>query len=365
MAQDSQGYMLVFVGSYAEAANDGVYVYRMDKESGALTPLDRAAGLQNPTFLSLDADRLRLHAIAERFVDGQRQGAAVSFAIDPVSGKLTELSRSGTVNTTTCHIQRDGTNCYFAVASYSGGQVGLLASGENGTVGELLDAKRHEGSSVDPERQDRPHPHSVFFSPDNRFAFVPDLGMDRIRGYRLLADEGRLEFHGDTSVPPGAGPRHLAFHPSGRFVYVINELDSTVASFRYEAEEGILQPLEVVSTLPEGFAGESACAEVQVSPDGNYLYGSNRGHDSIVVYAIDAGTGKLRTVEHVSTRGGHPRHFSLSLEGDFLLAANRDSDNVVVFKVDKATGRLEYTGVTVEASKPVCVKMAWFSAPQQ
>ena len=358
----SNGTMLVFIGSYAEAKDNGVYVYRMDTETGALTPLDQVAGLQNPTFLSLDAGKKRLYAIAERLVDGQRQGAAVTFEIDPASGKLTEIGRVGTFDTTTCHIQRDATNRFFAVASYSGGKVGLSAAGENDTVGELLDVRQHEGGSVHPERQDRPHPHSVFFSPDNRFAFVPDLGMDRIRGYRLDPVAGKLAFHGDTAVQPGAGPRHLAFHPNGAYAYVINELDSTVTGFRYDADSGAMRTIQVVSTLPEGFAGENACAEVQISPDGGFLYGSNRGHDSIVVYAIDRETGALSVVEHVSTGGGHPRHFSLSPEGDYLLAANRDSDNIVVFRVDRRSGKLEYTGHTVQASKPVCVKMARFPA---
>jgi 6-phosphogluconolactonase len=354
--------MLVFIGSYAEAADNGIYVYSMDMENGALSRLDQVSGVQNPTFLSLDAGKKRLYAIGERLEDGRRQGAAVSFAIDPVQGKLRELNRAGTVDTTTCHIQRDAGDRFFVVASYSGGQVGLVEIGEGETIGKLLDAQRHEGGSVHPERQDRPHPHSAFFSPDNRFVFVSDLGLDRIRAYRLNAEAGTLEFHGDTAVQPGAGPRHLAFHPSGAYAFVINELDSTITSFRYDAAAGTLQTLEVVSTLPTGFEGENACAEVQVSPDGRYLYGSNRGHDSIVVYAIDSNSGKLSLVEHTSTRGGHPRHFSLSPDGDYLLAANRDSDNIVVFRVVKESGNLEYTGNTVQASKPVCVKMAVFPA---
>lgn len=352
--------MLVFVGSYAEAADSGVYVYGMDMETGGLTELDRVSGVQNPSFLNLDAAKNRLYAIGERLEDGRRFGAAVSFAIDSVQGKLRELNRAGTVETTTCHIQRDAGDRFLVVASYSGGQVGLVKIGADGTIGELLDAKQHEGGSVHPERQDRPHPHSAFFSPDNRYVFVPDLGMDRIRAYRLNPEAGKLEFHGDTTVQPGAGPRHLAFHPGGQYAYVINELDSTITSFRYDAAAGTLQTLEVASTLPAGFEGENATAEVQISPDGNYLYGSNRGHDSIVVYAIDAETGKLTLVGHTSTRGGHPRHFSLSPEGDFLLAANRDSDNIVVFRIDKETGKLAYTGNTVQVSKPVCVKMEVF-----
>jgi 6-phosphogluconolactonase len=353
--------MLVFVGSYADAENDSVYVYRMDMETGALTELDRVSGLQNPTFLSLDASNKRLYAVAEQLVEGKRQGAAVSFAIDSASGKLEELSRTGTVTMPTCHIQRDAEDRFIVTVSYSGGMVGLNELGANAEIGSLLDMKQHEGSSgVNPGRQEKPHPHSAFFSPDNRFVFIPDLGLDRIVGYRLNAAEGKLEHHGDAAVQPGAGPRHMAFHPSGKYAYVINELDSTFTSFRYNAEEGALHQLEVVSTLPEGYQGESWCAEVQISPDGAYLYGSNRGHDSIVVYAIDPNTGKLSLVDFTSTQGGHPRHFLVSPDGRFLLAANRDSDNIVVFRIDASTGKLAYTGNTIQASKPVCIKMASF-----
>lgn len=358
MAQ--QGNMLVFIGSYGPATESGVYTFRLNRETGVLTPLDEVAGYQNPTFLSLDAAKKRLYAIADRVVDGQRQGSAVSFEIDPAEGKLRTLRWEGNVDTSLCHIQRDATGHFFAVASYSGGKVGLSAAGANDTIGELLDVKQHEGGSVDQERQDRPHPHSVFFSPDNRFAFVPDLGLDRIVGYRLDTAAGKLVTHGETALQPGAGPRHMAFHPNGAYAYVINELDSTVTSFRYDAANGTLQTLEVVSTLPADFGEENACAEIQVSPDGRYVYGSNRGHDSIVVYAVDPATGKLSYVEHTSTRGGHPRHFSLSPDGDFLIAVNRDSDNIVVFRVDRETGKLAFTGHTAEASKPVCVKMAFF-----
>lgn len=358
---DNQGKMLVFIGSYAEAANSGVYVYQLDTESGALSQLDQVSGLQNPTFLSLDAKARRLYAIAEKLEDGQRKGAAVALEIDPAAGKLTELNRSGTVNTSTCHIQRSADNRFFIVASYGGGQVGMVALQEDGTIGPLLDAKQHAGSSVHPERQDRPHPHSAFFSPDQRFVFVPDLGMDRIVGYRIDAGAGKLEPHGETAVQPGAGPRHLVFHPNGKYVYVINELDSTVTSFLYEASAGTMEKLEIVSTLPAGFEGENACAEIQISPDGKYVYGSNRGHDSIVVYAVDPDSGTLTPVDFTSTRGGHPRHFSLSPDGAFLIAANRDTDNLVVFRVDRSTGKLEFTGHTAQASKPVCVRMAVFA----
>lgn len=351
--------MLVFVGSYAEAADSGIYVYELDKKDGRLTLLHEKAGVQNPSFLNLDAAQNRLYAIGERLEDGRRQGAAVAYAIDPESGALRELNRGPTVSATTCHIQRDASGRFFVVTSYSGGQIGLVEVGEGGTIGRLLDTHQHEGASVNRERQEKPHPHSAFFSPDNRFVWISDLGLDRIRAYRMNTEDKVLEFHVDTEVPAGAGPRHFAFHPNGAYGYVINELDSTIVAFRYDGEAGKLERLQVVSTLPEGFAGESATAEIQVSPNGRFLYGSNRGHDSIAVFRI-AEDGQLSPVAHTSTKGGHPRHFSLSPEGDYLLVANRDSNNIVVFKVDRENGTLHDTGYEVQASKPVCIRMAEF-----
>lgn len=363
MAKQLQN-MLVFIGSYADASTNGVYVYSLDTDTGALTLLDEVSGLQNPTFLSLDSENLRLYSIAEKRTEqGERMGAIVAFEIDPLAGKLTELNRVGTVDSTTSHIQRDKLNRYFVISSYSGGKVGLVSLTADGKVGELLDVSQHQGSGPNKERQEGPHPHSAFFSPDNRFVFVPDLGIDRVRAYRIDPDQLSLEVHGETELHPGAGPRHMAFHPGGRYAFVINELDSTVTSFQYDSEAGVLQTLDTFSTLPDGFSGENSCAEILVSPDGKFLYGSNRGHDSIVVYAIDETSGGLEYVEHVSTKGKHPRNFSLSPDGSWLIAANRDTDNIVTYRVDKASGRLQATGQEAHAPKPVCVRMDYFPTP--
>ena len=353
--------LLAFVGSYADAAGNGVYVYEVNEKTGGLKLLDQVSGLQNPTFLNLDADRRILYAIAEKASEqGQRMGAAVAFAINPAEGTLSELNRAVTTDTQTCHIQRDSQSRYLVVTSYSGGKVGLIGLQENGLVGELLDVKQHEGKSVH-ERQDQPHPHSAFFSPDEQFVLIPDLGLDRVRVYRLNRADSRLDFHADAALHPGAGPRHLAFHPNGKFAYVINELDSTISSFRYDAEAGTLSHVQTVSTVPADFEGENWCAEIQVSADGKFVYGSNRGHDSIVVLAANADSGELSVVQHISTEGQHPRHFSLSPDGSLLIAANRDTDNIAVFRVDRETGTLSFTGQTVKASKPVCVRMAYFA----
>lgn len=348
--------MLVFVGSYAEASESSVYVYSFDEERGELILLEQVSGLKNPTFLNVDVPGRKLYAIAEGSSEsGAKTGDAVAFSFDPATGKLQELDRGFGVDAPLCHIARDAKSLHLVLSSYHGGRVGLVELTEDGLIGRPLDTKQHEGKGGDPERQDRPHVHSATFSPDGRYVLVADLGIDRIITYSIDSSRGELVRHGETALQPGAGPRHLAFHPNGRFVYSINEVDSTMTAFRYDGEAGSLQPIGTVSTLPESFQGENTTAEVAVSEDGRFLYGSNRGHDSIVVYSINPETGELTLVEHVSSGGGHPRHFSLTPGGGYLIAANRDDNNLVVFRVGE-DGRLQPTGSTASLSKPVCVK---------
>lgn len=354
--------MLVFVGSYADGSGSGVYVYEFDERNESLTLTDEVSGLRNPTFVNLDAAGRRLYSIVEGTNEaGGKTGEAAAFAVDPAAGKLELLNRSFTVDAPTCHIQRDSGSSHIVVASYHGGRIALVALTADGRIGEQLDVQQHEGHGPNAERQEKPHPHSAFFSPDERYLFVPDLGIDRIRAYTIDKERGKLQFHGETASRPGAGPRHMTFHPNGKIAFVINELDSSITSYHYDAEQGALQAIATVPTLPSGFAGENTCAEIAVSEDGNYLYGSNRGHDSIAVYAIDAAAGTLSLVEHVSVEGEHPRHFALTPGGRYLIAANRDTNNLVLFRVDKASGKLTPTGKTVEVAKPVCVKPAYFT----
>ncbi|MBD2869760.1 lactonase family protein [Paenibacillus arenilitoris] len=358
MANEGQR-LLVFVGSYAEAEENGVYAYAFDEELGTLTLLDQYAGIKNPTFLNVDADRNRLYAICETLSpEGQRIGAAASFAIDPASGTISLLNRQHTTDGTTCHIQRDAESRYLTVTSYGGGMIGLSRIAEDGSIGEVLDVRQHEGRSVHPERQDRPHPHSSLYSPDGNYLYVQDLGLDRIVTYAVR--DGKLERLGETELHPGAGPRHLSFHPNGRYAYVINEVDSTITAFTYDAASGRLDALGTVSTLPAEFEGENTCAEIAVSKDGKFVYGSNRGHDSIVVYAVDEKNGTLNYVQHASVEGGHPRHFALTPSGRYLLAANRDTNNIAAFAVDRDSGELRYTGKSTTVSKPVCVMPVYF-----
>ncbi|WP_342422986.1 lactonase family protein [Paenibacillus sp. FSL E2-0178] len=361
--------LLLFTGSYATAEESGVQVFAFDGEAGGtLERLDTADGITNPTFVNVDPSGLKLYAIGEKpSGEGGKEGEIVTFAIEPKTGKLTELKRTptmpaaGTGQTTTCNINRDAESEHIVVCSYHGGTVGLLTLDADGIPEALTDIAVHTGHS-DLPGHDRPHPHSAIFSPDERFLFVSDLGLDLIRTYRINKEAKKLEALGDTALHVGAGPRHFVFHPDGKSAYVINELDSTVTSFLYDAAAGTLQTAFTVSTLPEGYPSEkNSCAEIAFSKDGRYLYGSNRGHDSIVVYAVNPASAELTLVEHVSTRGGHPRHFTVTPDGAYLIVANRDGNNLVVFSLDAAGGRLTFTGNTAELSKPVCVMPAVFA----
>jgi 6-phosphogluconolactonase len=244
------------------------------------------------------------------------------------------------------------------VANYGGGSIACLPIGEDGRLGDATAFVQHKGSSVNPQRQQGPHAHSINLDAANRFAFVADLGLDKVLVYRFDQSAGTLEPNDPpaASIAPGSGPRHFAFHPGGRFAYVINEMKSTVTAFAYDADRGTLQTFQTVSTLPEDSDGRSSTAEVQVHPSGKFLYGSNRGHDSIAAFAIDAATGRLTPIGHESTQGKNPRNFGIDPTGAYLLAANQDNDNIVAFRIDAATGKLRPAGQSIHVPMPVCVK---------
>jgi 6-phosphogluconolactonase len=242
------------------------------------------------------------------------------------------------------------------VANYGDGSIAALAIQADGTLAEPGTVIQHQGSSHNPERQAGPHAHFIIPDPANRFALTCDLGLDQVLVYRLDAAKSTLAANDPpfAAVKPGSGPRHLAFHPSGRFVFLINEMGSTLMAFAYDAGRGTLKELQTVSTLPENFTGTKSGAEVQVHPSGKFVYGSNRGHDSIAVFALDPASGRLTFLESQSTEGKTPRHFALDPTGQWLLAENQDSDSIVVFRVDSKTGRLSPSGQTVSVGAPVC-----------
>lgn len=350
----------LYVGTYTREKSKGIYRLQWDPASGALTSASVAAEVTNPSFLAIDPTRRFLYAVNEvGEFSGIKCGAVSAFAIDPKSGNLTLLNQQPCHGAGPCHLAVDRQGKNALVANYGGGSVAVMPIEPDGRLGAATAFIQHEGSSVHPRRQAGPHAHSINLDPANRFAFVADLGLDKVLVYRFDPSQGTLTPNDPpaASVAPGSGPRHLAFHPNGRAAYVINEMNSTVTAFRYEAETGVLTELQTVPTLPTGFEGSNSTAEVQVHPSGKFLYGSNRGHNSIAIFAIDPEAGQLTPAGHEPTQGRAPRNFCIDPTGRYLIAANQDSDNLVVFRIDGETGQLEPTGHTAEVPMPVCVKM--------
>jgi len=355
----ARGNYLVYIGTYTDKDSKGIYAYRYDPGSGQLTSLGLAAETANPSFLAVHPNRRFLYAVNEvGDYKGPNSGAVTAFAIDPKTGKLTLLNERPTRGADPCCVALDKTGKYVLVANYTGGSVVVFPVQPDGRLGEASAFIQHTGSSVNLERQEGPHAHWIDMSDDNRFALAVDLGLDEVLIYRFDSAKGSLTPNAPPfgKVNPGAGPRHLAFHPKGKFAYVINELRSTVTAFSYDAASGALEELQTLSTLPKGFSGQNDTAEVAVHPSGKFLYGSNRGHDSIAVFAIDSRKGTLQLVENVSTGGKTPRNFEIDPTGSRLFVANQDSSNIVVFRIDPKSGRLTPTGQVLDVPSPVCVK---------
>jgi 6-phosphogluconolactonase len=353
--------LLVYFGTYTGAKSRGIYVSRLDVSSGALSPPELAAESTSPSFLAVHPTRAFLYAVNEiNDYGGNATGSVTAFAIDAATGKLTALNRQPSGGAGPAHLVVDQTGRNVLVANYGGGSAAVLPIGADGRLEPPSAIIKHTGSSVNPERQKQPHAHSINLDSDNRFAYVADLGLDKIMIYRFGAEQGSLTANDPpfAAVDPGAGPRHFAIHPNGRFGYVINELHCTITAFTRDATRGGLTALQTISTLPPGQAVERgySTAEVQVHPSGRFLYGSNRGHNSIVVFAIDQESGKLTYLETQPTGGRIPRNFGIDPSGTYLLAANQQSDSVVVFRIDPETGRLSPTGKVLEVGAPVCVK---------
>jgi 6-phosphogluconolactonase len=351
---------LVYVGAFTgPSKGKGIYAYRMDLDSGAMTPLGLAAETDSPTFLDVDSKGRHVYAINEiEHFDGKPAGAVSAFSIDRASGKLTPLNQLSSVGTGPCYVMVDRGGRNALVANYAGGSIAVLPIGSDGRLKDASAFIQHTGKSVNPDRQAGPHAHCLTLDPAGHFAFACDLGLDKILIYKLDSKSGKLvpNHPAFAEVKPGDGPRHIAFDPSGHFAYVITEMHSTIVAFKYDSRRGALEEVQTVSSVPDDFTGNKWGAEIQVHPSGKFLYASNRNHDSIAVFAIDAATGKLTSLQHEPTQGKTPRYFTLDPTGKFLLAANQDSDTIVIFRVDPTTGRLTPTGQTVQIPGPACIK---------
>ncbi len=347
----------IYVGTYTFRSSKGIYAFNLNLSTGETTPPQLVAETPQPSFLALHPSGSFLYAVNEIW-EGGKEGTVSAFTVERETEALTLLNQQPSKGVGPCHLTVDKTGKWALVANYGSGSVAVLPILPNGSLGEPTCVVQHEGKSVHPKRQEGPHAHSVTLDPANKFAIVADLGIDKLLVYRFDAEKGTLTPNDPpfAATAPGAGPRHVAFHPNGRFLFAINELNSTITVYRYDGEKGVLTEVQTVPTLPSDFSGTNTTAEVQVHPTGRFLYGSNRGHDSIVIYAVDSRSGKLTFIGHQPTQGKTPRNFGIDPTGAFLLAANQDSDTIVLFRIDPQTGKLNPTGRIVEVPTPVCVK---------
>jgi 6-phosphogluconolactonase len=330
----------------------------LNTNNGELTSKGVAVEVANPSFLAIHPTHRFLYAVGEMTVQGKKSDAVSAFAIDGDTGKLELLNQQSSRGGGPCHVVVDRTGLNVLVANYGGGSVASLPIRKDGKLGEATSFVQHKGKGTDPERQEGPHGHSINLDPANNFAFAADLGLDKVLVYRFDAKKGTLTANDppSASVAPRSGPRHFAFRPLGRHAYVINEMANTVTAFDYDGEAGVLKEIQTISTLPDGFKGTSYTAEVVVHPSGKFLYGSNRGHDSIAIFTIDR-NGKLTEAGHQKETIKVPRNFAIEPSGKFLLVGNQEADTISVFRVDQKTGGLSLVGKPVEAPKPVCIRM--------
>ncbi|MHB8994484.1 MAG: lactonase family protein [Armatimonadota bacterium] len=337
----------VYVGTYTTRGSEGLYALELDGLTGELSRQGLLARVQNPSFLALHPRGPWLYAVGEQ----QDGGTVTALSLE---GEV--LSRQSTVGKGPCHVGVDPLGEYLACANYGSGSVSLHPLREDGQVEAASDFVQHEGNGPVADRQAGPHAHSTNFDPSGRFLIAADLGIDRLMVYGLDRNQRKLRSHvtGGVRVEPGSGPRHLSFHQNGKWAYLINELSNMLEAYHWDAEAGQLTPLQTISTLPAGYAGVSYCAKIRVHPSGRFVYGSNRGHNSLAIFRVDEASGLLEPLGYVSTEGDHPRHFTISPDGQWLLAGNMNSDNIVIFKV-AAEGGLEAVGDPLPLPAPTCL----------
>lgn len=354
---------LVYVGTYTGQKSKGIYAYRLQMESGQLVDAGLAVETGNPSFLAIHPKKNVVYAANEvgRF-EGKPSGAVSAFSIDPGTGKLTLMNHQPSGGGGPCHVSVDKSGRVVFVANYGGGSIASYPVKDDGSLGETASFIQHKGTSVNRQRQEAPHAHCIGVDPGNRFVYAADLGLDKLMIYKFDTRKGTLTENDPAfgSVVPGAGARHFDFTPNGKFCYVINEINCTITAFQHDARRGGLKELQTESTLPVQRDPKYSTAEIAVHPSGKFVYGSNRGHDSIAVFSIDQRSGRLTLVEHQPSGGKTPRSFGIDPTGTWFLSANQSSDNIVVFRIDPASGGLTRTATEVKVGAPVSV--AFFAA---
>jgi 6-phosphogluconolactonase len=357
--QPSQEPLTVFISSFApEQEGGGLQAFRLNPATGEMSLTHRTSGVPHPFFLAVSPDRRFLYSIHAPTFGGEEHEQVAAYAITGPTGDLKLLNRRSSLGTASCYLEVDATGKSVLLANYSTGSVASYPVREDGSLGEAASFIQHAGSSVNPTRQQGPHAHAIIVSPDNRYAYAADLGLDQVLGYRLDPARATLTPNRQPFVRtlPGAGPRHLTFHPNGRHLYAINELGNSVTRFDYEAETGTLIERQTIPTLPEDFSGVSHCADLKITPNGHFLYGTNRGHDSLACYRIGE-EGELTLIEIIPSLGGGPQNLAITPGGELLLCANLPSSNVALFRIHPETGRLTPAGTPVEVKNPSCIRL--------
>jgi len=358
-AQTGKDYYLI-AGTYTKGKSEGIYVYKFNSGSGDVSPVNKATGIKNPSFLAVSPDQRFVYAVEENH-GGANVGNVVAYSFNKTDGSLTKLNSLPSSGEDPCYIAVDKTGKWVIVGNYSSGTLAVLSVNKDGSLGKTVTKIAHKGTGPNKDRQEGPHVHSTVLSPDNKFLFVPDLGIDKVMIYAFNVKTGKLTpaKKPSASVRPGSGPRHFDFHPNGKYAYVMEEMGGAVTAFAYDAATGGLKAIQTISSLPPDYKGSIGSADIHVSPDGRFLYASNRGEsNTLAIYSIDATTGKLKFLAHQSTMGNIPRNFSFDPTSNFLLVANQESDNIVIFKRDANTGLLTDTGKRIDVGNPVCIKWA-------
>ena len=348
---------LVFISAFAPGEKGAIHAYKMNPQTGELKLVERTSDVEHPFFLAVSPDNKFLYSIhAPGKFSGKNNEFVSAFALEGRTGKLKLLNRQSSLGTASCYLDIDKSGKAVVVANYTTGSVASLPVKEDDSLGESETFIQHTGSSVNPQRQKEPHAHCSVISPDQKFVFAADLGLDKILAYQLDSETAKLTPAEQPFVRtiPGAGPRHLTFHPDGKQLYVINELKNSITEFDYNPESGMLIEGQTISTLPEDFSGTSHCADLKFTPDGRFLYGTNRGHDSIAAYQVDD-QGKLTLLEIEPSLGKGPQNLAVTADGKYLICANMPGNNVVVFKIDDKTGKLSPAGDPIEIPSPSCI----------
>lgn len=348
----------IYAGTFTGEGGEGIFVFEFDRENLEMVHIQTLSDRESPSFQAIHPEKHTLYSASRSPFDGDGDQHTIgSYRIDGNTGMLTLINEQSVLGRGPAHVSVDPMGKLVYVSNYSTGNFSVFPVREDGGLDEASDFIQHEGSSIHPSRQQAPHAHAADPSPDGKFIYVSDLGLDQIKIYKVDRQSGKIT-SADTpwfASTPGSGPRHFTFHPDGEFAYSAEELSSTIAALRVDKNTGALEQIQHVPMLPDDFVGSSTAADIHVSPDGKFLYATNRGHDSLVIYAIDESTGELELVGHQSTMGAHPRNFMIDHTGDYIFVANRDNDHIVLFERNKSTGELTFTGLEVTVTRAVCI----------